>query len=64
MVQMQKTVICVNEDGALHFTSAMMVAINNSLMMTAGNKIIEIPLESIAKDLNWYADRMKECTDG
>ena len=61
---MQKTVICINEDGALHFTSAMMVAINNSLMMTAGNKIIEIPLESIAKELNWYAERMKECTDG
>lgn len=62
---MQKTVICVmNEDGMLYFTSATLVANNNSLEMTVGNKIIVIPLESVRKELELYAERMKECTDG
>lgn len=58
---MQKTVICVmNEYGMLDFMSATVVATDNSLEMTVGNKTIDIPLESIVKEL----ERMKECTDG
>lgn len=57
---MQKTVICVIENGMLNFMDATLVATDNSLEMTVGNKTIDIPLESIRKEL----ERMKECTDG